>query len=341
MMGCSTPSNCVTRFSIWLTLSGRLVRPSRIRGPGPPLRPTGYLCAMDLLTDLQVIDCSSGIAGGYCAKLLICSGADFIKVEPPGGDPLRRWTNRGYWDRTEGEGDGALFQVLHFGHRSIVASSVDEISDLVAGADILISDGQGIAPLPFGHGAGEPAELHERYPQLVVVSITPYGLEGPYAGRPATELTLQAESGALSVRGRADRAPVQMGGRTMEWVSGLYAAVAALGASRVVRRGGPGELVDLSIAEVANTTGTTAADLMDSLRGHPNPGVPGRSFETPAIEPTSDGYVGFNTNTRTQFDSFLLMIGRPDLIEDGYWASIAHRVVNWEEWNAIIHDFTT
>ncbi len=289
---------------------------------------------MDLLTDLQVVDCSSGISGGYCAKLLSGAGAEVIKVESPDGDPLRRWTNRGYWDGAPGGGDGALFQFLHFGHRSIVATGLDEIADLLAGADILIiSDAQGIV--------GDPAALHERFPQLVVVSITPYGLEGPYANRPATELTLQAESGALSVRGRADRAPVQMGGRTMEWVSGLYAAVATLAAHRVVRGGAPGELVDVSVAEVANTTGTTAADLMDSLRGRPNPGVPGRSFETPSIEPTADGYVGFNTNTRTQFDSFLLMIGRPDLIEDGYWASIAHRVMNWEEWNGIIHEFTT
>ena len=126
----------------------------------------------------------------------------------------------------------------------------------------------------------------------------------------------------------------------MEWVSGLYAAVAALAATRVVRHGGPGELVDLSIAEVANTTGTTAADLMDSLRGRPGTG-PGRSFETPSIEPTSDGYVGFNTNTRTQFDSFLLLIERPDLIEEGFWAPIADRVVHWDEWNGIIHEWTT
>src|SRR5215207_2255223 len=297
---------------------------------------------MDLLTDLQVVDCSSGIAGGYCAKLLGGAGAEVIKVESPDGDPLRRWTNQHYWDGApNGAGagnDGALFQFLHFGHRSVLATAPigevgDEIAALVAGADILITDAHGIAR--------DPAALHERFPQLVVVSITPYGLEGPYADRPATELTLQAESGALSVRGRPDRAPVQMGGRTMEWVSGLYAAVAALGASRVARRGGPGELVDLSIAEVANTTGTTAADLMDSLRGRPNRGAPGRSFETPSIEPTSDGYVGFNTNTRTQFDSFLLMIERPDLIEGGAWAPIAARVVNWDEWNGIIHDFTT
>ena len=95
------------------------------------------------------------------------------------------------------------------------------------------------------------------------------------------------------------------------------------------------------MSEVANTTGTTAADLMDSLRGRPNPESPGRSFETPSIEPTSDGYVGFNTNTRTQFDSFLLMIERPDLVDEGFWAAIANRIKNWEEWNGIIHDWTT
>ena len=130
---------------------------------------------------------------------------------------------------------------------------------LLAGADVLITDAQGLAADPTG--------LHERFPQLVVVAITPYGLHGPYADRPFTEITLQAESGALAVRGHPSREPVQAGGRTMEWVSGLYAAVAALAATRVVRLGGPGELVDLSMSEVANTTGTTAADLMDSLAG--------------------------------------------------------------------------
>lgn len=290
-----------------------------------------------MLTDLQVVDCSSGVAGGYCAKLLGDAGADVIKVESPDGDPLRRWTNQGYWSGAPDGRDGALFQFLHFGHRSIVATTFEEIADLVAGADVVITSphegGQGLVP--------DPAAVHERFPRLVVASITPYGLTGPYAGRPATELTLQAESGALAVRGRPGREPVQAGGRTMEWVSGLYAAVATLAATRVVRHGGPGELVDLSIAEVANTTGTTAADLMDSLRGRPNPDAPGRSFETPSIEPTSDGYVGFNTNTRTQFDSFLLMIERPDLIDGGFWASIANRVVNWDEWNENIHEWTT
>ncbi|MDQ1432700.1 MAG: hypothetical protein QOF40_3302, partial [Actinomycetota bacterium] len=79
---------------------------------------------MDLLTDLQVVDFSSGIPGAYCAKLLGDAGAEVIKVESPEGDRLRRWTNQGYWSGADPE-DGALFRFLHHGHRSIVAESHD------------------------------------------------------------------------------------------------------------------------------------------------------------------------------------------------------------------------
>src|ERR1700704_2172741 len=205
---------------------------------------------MDLLTDLQVVDFSSGIPGAYCAKLLGDAGAEVIKVEPPEGDPLRRWTNQGYWSGADSRGEdggGALFRFLHHGHRSIVATpspfghgaGLEKLDSLLAGADVLITDARGLG--------ANPTALHEQFPQLVVVAITPYGLTGPYADRPATEITIQAESGALAVRGHPSREPVQAGGRTMELVSGLYAAVAALAATRVVHRGGPGELVDLSI----------------------------------------------------------------------------------------------
>src|ERR1700687_4989028 len=151
---------------------------------------------MDLLTDLQVVDFSSGIPGAYCAKLLGDAGAEVIKVESPEGDPLRRWTNQGYWsgaDPRAEDGGGALFRFLHHGHRSIVAESLEELDSLLAGADVLIIDARGLG--------ANPTALHEQFPQLVVVAITPYGLTGPYADRPATEITIQAESGALAVRG--------------------------------------------------------------------------------------------------------------------------------------------
>ena len=82
---------------------------------------------------------------------------------------------------------------------------------------------------------------------IVVVAITPYGLDGPYRDRPATDFTLQADSGALAIRGRADQAPYQMGGRTGAWLAGAYAAAAALACWEGRRQGGHGALVDLSL----------------------------------------------------------------------------------------------
>ena len=67
-----------------------------------------------------------------------------VKVEGPDGDPLRRWTNQGYWsgaDPHAADGGGALFQFLHFGHRSIIKEQCDdELDALLAGADVLITD---------------------------------------------------------------------------------------------------------------------------------------------------------------------------------------------------------
>src|SRR5882672_7553821 len=111
---------------------------------------------MDLLTDLQVVDFSSGIPGAYCAKLLGDAGADVIKVESPEGDPLRRWTNQGYWSGADPD-DGALFRYLHHGHRSIVAPDPpfghgagldDNLAALLAGAGVLISDGHRLGADP-------------------------------------------------------------------------------------------------------------------------------------------------------------------------------------------------
>ncbi len=221
---------------------------------------------MDLLTDLQVVDCSSGISGGYCAKLLSGAGAEVIKVESPDGDPLRRWTNQGYWDGAPGDvggTDGALFQFLHFGHRSIVATDLEDIADLLAGADLLVTDGRGIVP--------DPAALHERFPQLVVVSITPYGLEGPYADRPATELTLQAESGALSIA-RTPRPTAGADGRPHHGVG-----------QRSLRRGRGARRAAGSCATAARASWSTSRS-----RRWPTPPAPPRptSWTRCAVAPT-------------------------------------------------------
>ncbi len=280
---------------------------------------------------LVVLDCSTSLGGAYCAKLFSDAGATVTLLEPPEGGSLRRWS----WSRTLPTGeDGALFRYLRHGQRSVVAEPASpQLEALVAGADIVVTSGDSVL--------GAPVKLAAHHPDLIVVSITPYGLTGPYTARPATELTVQADSGAVAIRGTADRPPIQMGGRIIEWVAGAYAAVGALASCRRQELDGVGDLLDVSLCEVANLTGNNFSDLFASLAGRPPLDRPARSVELPSIEPTLDGWVGFNTNTREQFDSFCLLIERPDLLEDESWPRLATRQAKAAEWNALVREWTT
>jgi crotonobetainyl-CoA:carnitine CoA-transferase CaiB-like acyl-CoA transferase len=287
------------------------------------------------LSDLRVIDFSTGIAGPYCTKMLADAGADVIKVEPPQGDPLRSWTATG--SPLDGR-DGALFRFLNTSKRSVVGSATDpSIRALVGGADLVVEspgiDAGSADPAPL------PEDLLDRADGLVVLSITPFGRCGPYAGRPWTEFTLQAESGSLGRRGLPTQPPVQAGGRITDWVGGTFAAVAALAAVQRSRRSGHGELIDFSLHECLTIAGNSYADLMQRLSGQPLK-IPHRTVEIPSIEPTADGWVGFNTNSKAQFQAFLTLIERTDLLADAELAAVAGRKARMDEWNGLVRAWT-
>jgi crotonobetainyl-CoA:carnitine CoA-transferase CaiB-like acyl-CoA transferase len=282
--------------------------------------------------DVRIVDFSTGIAAAYASKLFADAGADVIHVESPEGDPLRRWSATG---ADLGGHDGALFRFLRHGQRSVAGHlGKADVDDLVAGADIVVDSA--VPPVV------EAGTLMRHHPGLVVLSITPYGRTGPYALRPATEFTLQAESGALAVRGQPERPPIMAGGQIGEWVSGTYAAVGAAAAVRRARQTGHGEHVDMSVAELLNLAGTTYTDLVWSQFGRPpvEQSGPARSIETPSIEPTLDGWVGFTTNSRQQFDDFLVLIDRADLLGDERLARHNGRARD-QQWMATVRAWTS
>ena len=286
---------------------------------------------MSWLRDIRVIDLSSGIAGPYCTKLFADAGADVIKVEPPSGDPLRHWSATGAELRGQ---DGAFFRFLNASKRSVVGVPGDAaVMAPIADADLVVED------LPIG--TLDALDLPRRFPSLTWLSITPFGRGGPWGNRPATEFTIQAESGSIGMRGLPDREPFQAGGRITEWVGGAFAAVPALAAVHRARRTGHGEHVDVSLLEAMNLAAALFSDLFWSMFGRPPRVTPARSVETPSVEPTADGYVGFCTNSGQQFRDFLVLIERPDLLDDGELAAVYGRIVRWKEWNELMHAWTT
>jgi crotonobetainyl-CoA:carnitine CoA-transferase CaiB-like acyl-CoA transferase len=282
------------------------------------------------LSHLRVVDCSTGIPGAYCTKLLADAGVDVVKVEPPGGDSLRTYQASG-GDAPVDEG-GPLFRYLHAGKRSVVGEPGDEhVEALLTGADILVES--------FGPGRFDVDGVRARHPHLVVLSISAYGAGGPLSDRPATDFTVQAESGTVLFRGKATRDPVQAGGRLSEYVGGLYGAPAAVVAAERARRTGAGEHIDLSLAEVMAIAGSVFGDVAHHCTGRPEIAGPSRSVETPSIERAKDGFVGFNTNTAIQFQNFLVLIERTDLLDDPRFGGLAGRYLHFAEWQEIIDGY--
>ncbi|AKK28795.1 CaiB/BaiF CoA-transferase family protein [Mycobacterium sp. EPa45] len=264
------------------------------------------------LTGFVVVDLSTGIPGAYCTKLLADGGADVIKVEAPEGDPLRRWSASGA--RLGPDEDGALFSFLAGGKQSVVADpAVDRpfVAELLASADAVVwSPGSPVADRLA------PEALRDAHPHLIVAAITPFGLDGPWSDRVATEFTLQAWSGGIVGLGRGapDRAPVYVGGRVGDYLSGSYATAAILASRMRVVAGGGGELIDLSMLE-SHVMGLTYYPVTYfEMLG--KPWRDARKLTVPGIARVKDGLVDVGCGTAQQWFDLCAMTGHEDWIDE-------------------------
>ncbi len=256
-----------------------------------------------------VVELSTGIAGAYCTKLLADGGARVIKVESPQGDPLRRWSASG----ANIDGDGALFGFLAGGKHSVVAEPEDAglVNDLLAAADAVVWSRDSSMGESFS-----PARIRASHPHLLVTSITPFGLEGPWSDRPATEFTLQAWSGGIVGlgRGSADRAPVFVGGQVGDYLGGAYASAATLVSRMRQLETGAGELLDLSMLEVHILGLTYYPVTFFQMLGRPWRDA--RKLTVPGIARAKDGLVDVGCGTAQQWFDLCAMIGQQDWIDE-------------------------
>jgi crotonobetainyl-CoA:carnitine CoA-transferase CaiB-like acyl-CoA transferase len=295
------------------------------------------------LAGYTVVDLSTGIAGGYCTKLLADGGATVIKVEPPEGDPLRRWSASGA--AIPPGGDGALFGFLAGSKHSVVADpeagdEVRMVDGLLASADAVVwSAGSKVAE----HQNFTPAAIHRAYPRLTVTSITPFGLEGPWRDRQATEFTLQAWSGGIVGLGRGlpERAPVFVGGQVGEYMAGAYASAATMASwFRRDDAAGPGELIDLSMLETQILCLTYYPVTYFEMLGRP--WREARRLTVPGVAQAKDGLVDLGCGTAQQWFDLCAMVGHPEWIDEDSPLSItelanvhAEEIYEWVESNAV------
>ena len=292
-------------------------------GPGP------YGAVMAMLSDITVVEVGSRISTAYCGKLLRDLGATVIKLEPLAGDALRS-TEPGY----------AAF--LHGGKRSVAAAAgqaaVAALDRLSGSADVIICDDDDRDRLD------RVLSLRDQHPDLVVATISDYGLSGPAAGRPATDFTLQAEAGISLLHPTGDRPPVAAGVELSELSGGVAAAVGVLTAllhaeagGRVSRAGGP--VPDADVSRFESLVALLQYPwLFSQIDGHSPYPLPQNAV--PGLEPAKDGWVSAVAATPAQWTDFKKMAGIEQL-DDARYAKLVDRIRLAAEATPLIREFTT
>ena len=229
-----------------------------------------------LLDGLRVVDLA-GEPAAMAGRILADLGADVVKVEPRGGDPLRRV---GPFERGDASGRSLRFAAWNAGKRSLACPADDpRLAALLAGADIVIET-------PGWPGVLEVDPARARH--AVWVRVTPFGSDGPRAGWRASDLGIMAASGNMYATGFPDRAPV----RCTEPCGYAHVGPEVAFAALTAHASGRPQVVDVSMQElilVANR-GSVAAYRDSGNRGARAGASIGRTREMWLCK---DGYVTF------------------------------------------------
>lgn len=264
------------------------------------------------LAGLHVVEIATEISGPYATKLLADLGAEVVKIEPPAGDPLRRWGP--FPSSTVDTNRCGLFEYLNAGKTgaTLDLSATNDLAaarDLIAQAHLLVEDFEPGTLEAWGLGGDD---LQRCNPNLVLLRISAFGQCGPSRHRPATPLTLQAASGWISSRD-PQRPPVQVGARVAEYVAGGYGALGALTALRLPPSGRPRE-VDVSQLEALLSTLPYPMLMAQRMR---RLGLPAdlRSAPMLGVVRAADGWVGINCLTGQHWLDVCAMLGLPEFGE--------------------------
>jgi crotonobetainyl-CoA:carnitine CoA-transferase CaiB-like acyl-CoA transferase len=268
------------------------------------------------LEDIRVVELGQMVSAPYCARLFADYGAEVTKVEPPAGDVARRW-GPFPGDDPHPERSG-LFEILNTNKSGVVLDvDADEGRDgflgLLAGADVLIEN----QPPNLARSRGlDYATLGPLFPDLVVISITPFGQTGPYSEWNGYDLNAFHLSGASSrYCGRPGEAPLEHGTFSADFYAAVTAAAWGLAATLGRRVVGGGQHVDVSCAEVIAATfvgGQTIGGCAQNGVFDKRTGV-GMGLSAPAaILPCKDGYVWMLVLETGQWRSLVRAMGSPE-----------------------------
>ncbi|WP_108462613.1 CoA transferase [Devosia naphthalenivorans] len=295
-----------------------------------------------LLEGLSVIEWSDDLASQFASRLLGDLGAQVLKFEPPGGSVIRK--KGPMWPGQENAPEaGILFDFLNAGKicRSIDPQSSTDVAIFeraLAGANVLVQSGLDAA---FASGGLSVSQLRDRFPQLVVVSITPFGVDadaGQY--QPMSEFVLQHHVGVAHAMARPvsnpeAQPPLAAADHEGPLAVGVCGALAAAWGLLVVQAGGKAPQIDLAsqdfyaqvllddFSQFAQGKTKFSRDRKDNPNVAPAGGI---SWLLPA----QDGFIMVSPREEHQWQRWLVVLDHPAWAgEAALCGSVAIRKQNW------------
>jgi crotonobetainyl-CoA:carnitine CoA-transferase CaiB-like acyl-CoA transferase len=297
-----------------------------------------------LLAGLRVLEIGHFVAAPFCTRLLADLGADVIKIEPPGGDPVRQWgkqlNGHSLWWSLHGRNKRSV--TLNLKHRKAAALALR----LVAGCDALVEN---FRPGQLDRlGLGEAA-LRKARPDLVVAHISGFGQDGPYRDRAAFGVIGEAIGGLRYLSdhppGTSDLPPVRVGISIGDSVAGVFAAFGIMAAVwKRDRVGGDGRGRSLDVALTDSILSLMEGMLpeysaLGAIRQPTGSRIPTAAPSN--AYPTADGkWILIAANSEPLFGRLARLMQRPELLDDARFKGNQARVRHVDDLDAIIAAWT-
>ena len=290
------------------------------------------------LQGLRVIELGQLLAGPFAGCMLGYFGAEVIKIEPPGGDPIRNWREvkdgTSLWWRSLGRNKKCISLDLK------TAEGRDIVRQLMKTADIVVEN---FRPGVLEAWNLDPVSLQEDNPNLIYARISGYGQTGPYAEKPGFASACEAISGFRFVNGYPGEAPVRPNLSIGDTVSGLHAVIGILMALRAkdqaVEQGvSGGQVVDVALYE-------SMFNLLEAvIPEYDGAGVVRQPSGTTVtgIVPTNtykcaDGkFLVIGGNGDSIFVRLMQAVGRADMAGDEKYSTNANRVTHEQEIDKVL-----
>ncbi len=291
------------------------------------------------LSGIKVIEVGQLLAGPFAGCMLAYFGAEVIKVEPPGGDPIRGW-------RVLKDGTSLWWRSLARNKKCITVDLKSETGrditqQLINGADVVIENFRPGVMEKWGLG---PEQFTNSNPGLIYARISGYGQDGPYAKKPGFASVCEGISGFRYVNGHPGEVPVRPNLSIGDTISGLHAAFGILLAileRNNAGRNGQGQVVDVALYEsmfnlleavvpefdgagiVREPSGTTVTGI-----------VPTNTYRC------KDGkYIVIGANGDSIFQRLMDAVGKPEWATDARFSTNASRVAHEPEIDRLLADW--